>query len=260
MKPVCIIIPVYKSILTEYESISFKQYRKILGNYPTYVISPKGLKLPKELGGISNLKREYFDSYYFSGIPGYNSLMLSSAFYERFSSYKFMLIYQLDAFVFRDDLAKWCDANYDYIGAPWFKNYGEGSSAIDLFAVGNGGLSLRKIETFIKTIKCQTKFEILRDVFWDLRHFKSIKKYFIGTKLATASERYLIKYTANEDVFWSLIAKNYAKNFSVASIEVALQFSFENSPETLFGINKGLPFACHKWENYIPFWKKHILD
>ena len=33
-----------------------------------------------------------------------------------------MLIYQLDAFVFQDDLAYWCQQNYDYIGAPWLRD------------------------------------------------------------------------------------------------------------------------------------------
>ena len=30
-----------------------------------------------------------------------------------------MLIYQLDAYVFKDELLNWANKGYDYIGAPW---------------------------------------------------------------------------------------------------------------------------------------------
>jgi hypothetical protein len=34
---------------------------------------------------------------------------LSASFYERFLDTKYILIYQLDAFVFKDELQEWCD-------------------------------------------------------------------------------------------------------------------------------------------------------
>lgn len=44
--------------------------------------------------------------------------MLEADFYRRFGKYKYMLIYQLDAFVFSDKLLDFCEMGYDYIGAP----------------------------------------------------------------------------------------------------------------------------------------------
>lgn len=44
--------------------------------------------------------------------------MLSAEFYDRFAAYEYVLIYQLDAFVFADRLAEFCQMGYDYIGAP----------------------------------------------------------------------------------------------------------------------------------------------
>ena len=38
--------------------------------------------------------------------------------YSRFEKYEYMLIYQLDAFVFSDRLMEFVEAGYDYIGAP----------------------------------------------------------------------------------------------------------------------------------------------
>jgi hypothetical protein len=52
--------------------------------------------------------------------------MLSIDFYKRFRDYKFILIYQLDAYVFRDELEYWCEQDYDFIGAPLIEN-GKGS-------------------------------------------------------------------------------------------------------------------------------------
>jgi hypothetical protein len=47
---------------------------------------------------------------------------LSEEFYQAFTDFEFMLIYQLDAFVFRDELADWCRSGYEYIGAPWLRD------------------------------------------------------------------------------------------------------------------------------------------
>ena len=50
------------------------------------------------------------------------NLMLSPFFYESFLDFKYVLIHQLDVFIFKDELNYWCNQNYDYIGAPWFKD------------------------------------------------------------------------------------------------------------------------------------------
>ena len=49
---------------------------------------------------------ETFDPGYFKSIQGYNRLLLSTGFYERFLASAYLLICQLDVFVFRDDLAE----------------------------------------------------------------------------------------------------------------------------------------------------------
>ena len=65
-----------------------------------------------------------------------------------------MLIVQTDAWIFKDELQKWCNMEYDYIGAPWCHlcknvhncNYEEVADQKSI--VGNGGLSLRYIKKF----------------------------------------------------------------------------------------------------------------
>src|SRR3546814_12069713 len=63
-----------------------------------------------------------FDDGYFKDISSYNSLMMSSAFYQSFLEYKYILIHQTDAFVFNNELKEWCEKDFDYIGDPWLRN------------------------------------------------------------------------------------------------------------------------------------------
>jgi hypothetical protein len=91
-----------------------------------------------------------FDPDFFRNTTTYSALLISAGFYAAFASYDFILIHQLDVFVFRDELADWCARGYDYIGAPWFDVdwFGEVRDAWPPATrdnvVGNGGFSLRR--------------------------------------------------------------------------------------------------------------------
>src|SRR4029079_3572600 len=85
----------------------------------------------------------------------YNRLMNIPYFYRHFLEYDYILIYQLDTFVFENNLEEWCNMNIDYVGAPWINstwvnNLKKKISWIDkfIYPVGNGGLSLRKVKLF----------------------------------------------------------------------------------------------------------------
>jgi hypothetical protein len=49
----------------------------------------------------------------------YSQLLMSKEFYELFIEYDYIIIYQLDCFVFKDSLENWLYTGFDYIGAPW---------------------------------------------------------------------------------------------------------------------------------------------
>jgi hypothetical protein len=239
MEKVCVVVPMYKSILNDYERISLEQVKKVLSKHALKVVSPHSLSLKDIDLGKASVER--FDDSYFASISGYNRLMLSSDFYRRFLGYEYVLIYQLDAFVFRDELDYWCNQKYDYIGAPWmcfpwyenrdrmthiqnaFKKIG--ISIKSRSVVGNGGLSLRKIKSFYRN-------SIL---------FKPITR----------------KWLENEDMFWGLIVTLINPFFKVPDLHIAIKFSFEACPELAYKSNNfNLPFGCHAWERYdINFWK-----
>ena len=129
---VAVVIPFYKNNITGYEMIALQQCERVLAAYPKIAIKPDKLIFPVETTEISFTHVLSFDNHYFNDLAGYNRLMLSAEFYEKFSDYEYILIYQMDCFVFKDELSFWCGQNLDYIGAPWIrKTYHK--NAIEMF-------------------------------------------------------------------------------------------------------------------------------
>src|ERR1035438_315900 len=103
MHKVAVIIPFYQDSLSEYEIIALEQCEKVLHAYPKIAIKPQSLVLPEATKKYNFSNEVSFEDKYFEGIKGYNSLMLSELFYSKFLDYEYILIYQLDAFVFKDE-------------------------------------------------------------------------------------------------------------------------------------------------------------
>ncbi|WP_044200236.1 DUF5672 family protein [Dyadobacter tibetensis] len=240
--PVAVVIPVYKSQLTVSERISLEQCIKILSAYPIIVAKPQSLCLSNLLAEYPNLETVSFEDRYFSNIAGYNALLISPHFYGMFRMYEFVLIYQLDAYVFRDELEQWCEAGYDYIGAPSlhhtaFDSLSEMEAATFSNALSthrivlNGGLSLRRIPAILRYLS-------IYNIFYPV-------------------------WKGNEDMLFSQDATRLMpmKLFlKTPTWKKALHFAFEKSPAASYALTGGqLPFACHAWERYDPsFWLTHI--
>jgi hypothetical protein len=243
IKLVVVVIPVYQPVLSDAEQMALQQCARVLGRYSIKIVKPASLKLDLEEFGFSDCELVDFDDRYFKDIDGYNALMISSHFYERFLSFRYVLIYQLDAYVFRDELAEWCAKDFDYIGAPTlhrdiFDSLPAGASETYKQALSahrfvlNGGLSLRKVKSFIRYLKIYNTF--------------------------------YPAWKGNEDMLFSqeatrlLPMKLFMKQ---PRWYEAIQFSFEKSPAATFELtNRKLPFACHAWERYDPeFWKPYIV-
>jgi hypothetical protein len=263
MEEVAIVIPIYKTELTLEENKSLESYLRHLSSYETRIVAPESLVIPNKIKSINKIKIVRFKDIYFKNIDGYNKLLLSYSFYSKFIDFKYILIYQLDAFVFKDELMFWCDKDYDYIGAPWFEDFLDRENGKDLWCVGNGGFSLRKIQTFLQILRVQSKVEILKDIFWHARKFQFSeirKNYFYRGSIISKRERKILNFNDNEDKFWALYASEYIENFKKPDCITALGFAFENSPEYLYELNdKKLPFGCHKWEKWMLFWKDRLI-
>jgi hypothetical protein len=180
-----------------------------------------------------------------------------------------MLIYQLDVFIFKNELDYWCAKKYDYIGAPWFENFSTKNDTNRLWAVGNGGLSLRNIPSFIKTFHSNKKPFSLIDI-WNLYSNHTLMSkivrvpkmvYLFFSSKNNINKIYKI-FSESEDRFWSFFAQKLNKDFKIAPIEEALQFAFESNPRKMYELNHSqLPFGVHAWEKYDKeFWRPFILE
>lgn len=240
---IAVVIPYYKAELTKLEEKSFTQCLKILKNYDTILALPEGLEIKFNTSGS---KTQWFNREYFQNIAGYNKLMLSSEFYERFLPYDYILIHQLDSFVFRDELRYWCDKKYDYIGAPWLATRTLLSSLLAplasrskkkrkpiFYKVGNGGFSLRRTHTF---------HEIAKKLKHDI-HIQLTER---------TGEIY-----CNEDVYWSLRVPELYPDFAIPPYREAVKFAIDRKPRIAFKLNNNkLPFGCHGIDKpkVIKFW------
>lgn len=217
---VAVVIPYYHENLTELEKISYVQCIKILSDYPIILLVPDKMRDTEYPHGKGILSVK-IPSRWFESVDSYNKMMLDLEFYQHFEKYEYLLIYQLDAFVFEDRLEEFCNYGFDYIGAPWLggaRYYRDLSRYI--YYVGNGGLSLRKVKTFIQIL----------------------------------SKVDMTKIDCPEDLFWSSCQ---SECFRVAPVDIALQFSFEQHVQKCWDLNKKrLPFGCHAWQKYnFSFWK-----
>ena len=177
LKDVLVIIPIYSSTPSKEELASFKQCVKILGGHPICIISYNGLNLNEYLKYTKNVHIKYFSLHFFESIDTYSDLLRNHVFYLSFKEYKYILIYQLDAWVFKDELLKWCNKGYDYIGAPWFEHYGCHKEGDKLWKVGNGGLSLRRTKRFIQLTNPKRRLKNTIEVFKsEYNNIKSIPK------------------------------------------------------------------------------------
>ncbi len=231
-KQVVICIPIYKNTLSPFEQASLKQLNKILGNYPRVFFAPDTLKFDFGTYG-EGIRIERFPDYYFSSVISYSALLLSREFYQRFTDYEYMLVYQTDAFVFEDRLQEFCNLDYDYIGAPIEK-----TNPIWYFIggrVGNGGLSLRKISSALHmldkwpAIAANTPLESL---FWQW-----------------------------EDLFWGYCGMQPELDFKVPTMKEAIEFAVQNDVLKAYKrMKKGWrPFGCHGWwQMDYEFWRPVI--
>ncbi len=256
-RDIVVVIPIYNRILSQQENVSLKQCVNILKEYSLVVIKPVSLDIDSILLCYPMLKVEEFSDHCFSSLRSYNKLVLDEEFYHRFSLYQYLLIYQLDAYVFRDELLDWAEKGYDYIGAPWLPLqptiqkkklmvkrlfYGITNNSLKLrkwkyleYEVGNGGLSLRKVEKMLKITQ----------------YYKSK----ILSLLADDQPFY------PEDVLLFVEIRKWRYRLKTPNYKEAMQFSWEVGAEWAYEYNgRRLPFGCHAWyhRDYYPFWSQII--
>lgn len=249
---VSIVIITEKTDLTDYERISLNRAMEVFSTYNKYLVISEKTD-PQNLIDPNNIKVIKLPESHFASVNSYSSLLLSNSFYEHFADSEFILIYQLDCFVFKNNLSDFFA--FDYVGAPWFNTQNHEAKAIirillfrrpltaiklivswylrkKISAVGNGGLSLRRVDKFIA---------ITTDL--------CIKKILAS---------WIRNERPHEDIFFSFVVPLFFKDFKIADIASAVKFSFETYPQKCYALNNHeLPIGCHAWAKHdIDFWRE----
>ncbi len=245
-KKLGIVIPLYKSEPSTYDIASLRQMLHVLHTHEFVFICENNFGFEQYLKLLPSdtlYSFVFFPKEFFSSTRGYNKLMLNHSFYEKFIKFEYILISQLDVWVFKNDMLDWCNKGYDYVGAPWinweWSNYYASHLTFPrrvahklgykkFNMVGNGGFSLRKVNSCIKNLK---------------RFYKAANDF-----------------QQNEDYFFSFDITSYNPFFKIPSVNEALKFAFDENPAEAFKLNNNqLPMACHAWPKYKDFWKDYIL-
>jgi Protein of unknown function (DUF5672) len=264
MSSIATITPFYRGTMSDDEKIALRHLRHFLGGYDNIAIAPPDLAIPVEGFAV-----ERFPAECFADLAAYNHLLLTEEFYARFSRYDYILIYQLDCLVFSNKLKEWCEAGWDYIGAPWLTDFAQkGGGKADLWHVGNGGFSLRRVNSCRRILREYGKWNAAR-FYWrhTSRHYAGAKRLLRLPKLALKLllirhplRHHLDQNVKMEDWFWGVDANDYIPGFKVPPPDLALSFAFEPDPAFCFERNgRQLPFGCHAWAKYDrKFWEPYL--
>ena len=169
-----IIIPLYKYDLYDYEIMSLKRIIKLYKDSEQYKIMflcDYNFDIDKLLNkyAIDEFVYSYynFDKQFFKSKIEYNLLCLNLETYTNLiGTYEYLLIYQLDAYIFDDQLEYWINKDYDYIGGyegvfGWHLIYDHLNKIFNdenirnnkNIIIMNGGFSLRKVNYCIDVIQ-----------------------------------------------------------------------------------------------------------
>ncbi|MGN0006284.1 MAG: DUF5672 family protein [Candidatus Gastranaerophilaceae bacterium] len=261
---VAVVIPIYSKYPTKDEKSSLIQCKKILGEHPTIVVCPQSLDV-SEYKFLTN-RFERFEDKNFKSVKSYSRLCLDVNFYKRFEDFEYILIYQPDGWVFKDELKKWCKQGYDYIGAPWFEGFEKADEKSKMLKeVGNGGMSLRNVKKHIKLFEKPFFIQSYSAIAEENRKHKIISNLLnIPVNICKYLSQYIIpsRYGTklNEDFYIAKYAKKIVPDFNFPTAETASKFAFENQPQRLYEMNgNNLPFLCHAFKKYdYEFWKNFI--
>ena len=258
---VAIVVPIYKQFknLDKSELKLIEQIKSVFINREIFIILPESLK--EDWKQNSGLKTIMFNDSYFEDKLSYSRLLCRKEFYESFSDFFYIQIIQTDCWVFEDKLDYFSILGLDYIGAPWMVDGFDGKPKEQLWKVGNGGFSLRKVKTFKSIIKQiesspKGKVPVFKHNQWTLKGI--LKKFGFRNNL-----KHYINESPGEDIFWSIYVPHVfsTEQFKIADPFTAASYSFEVLPDFLFReITKGsLPMGCHNWKNNnLQFWESYI--
>jgi len=257
---VVVLITVHQPTITPLEQISLRQCFKVLGRHPIRLVCPEGMDTSAYRAIIPKIEVDHIPPHWQSSYANFTQLKIEPFLYQRYAAYEYVLFYELDAFVFHDDLEKWCDKGLDYVGAPWFEGLVAAKEDSPVHGVGNGGFSLRKVSSMLRGRRSTRLWWRLLASEARRKPVQALRRAIIDLPRIALGKDTSLDFPRGEDNFWGLVVSRHLSWFKVASFDEARQFSFETLPRRLYKLNgERLPFGCHAWTRYdIDFFRPHV--
>jgi hypothetical protein len=262
-----VVVPTHKESLNGYEEMALINNLKVLCEWPCTICLPFGVSKNYYIQLVTKHKLNALvinlPEGYLGSIEKYNKLLLSPIFYEMFIDSKYILITQVDVWIFRDELKYWIDKKYDYIGAPLFLPQNREIKKLENLMLpygGNGGLSLRNVEKTLELTQTPKRYfslgKILIAIFFLARYhnwnFFKIFLYSVN-QLWHDPKAFREKHQIYEDVMISVFYAIYNRKYRVAPAKVSLGFSIEVHSsiflDSFFRFNS--PFGLHGYDKYL---------
>ncbi len=258
-----VVIPIPSPQLRPPEQLSLQRAFRLLAAHPLVLLCPAGRATAVAaaardvVGTAVPFALHAVPDPWMASVRAYNQLMLRPAFYAHYRAYSHLLIHQLDATVFADELLAWCQRPWDYIGPPCF-GPGDPFDPAQAAFIGVGGFSLRRIAAFEAALAAAPLVfrhadlrRHLRGWSWRGRlvmHARWLACRFSGgCRLPAPANRLAHWLGINEDVVFGRLLPAVRPGFRVAPYDEALRFGIDRHVgEQLQRLGR-LPFGAHAW-------------
>ncbi len=279
-------IPVHTAKLNKYEIISIRSHFSKLKNHDIFILIPESKK--NKIISVLEKNKIYRSAYkihevkdiYLNHSDNFQILMLKPEFYNFYKSYTHILLAQMDAYTFSDQLISWCKKDLHYIGAPCY--YYDRNWTNKLYFCGVGGFSLRSIKKTLEVLKKNQDIYKFNDFIIQSKNhnFKGklilflkyvatkvlrkdrLRRSFIKSKL----DKFLrgLYIFINEDEIYGYYLPKYNASFKVGNLNQSKNFCLNSNVKNLLkNIAPKYPFGAHAWFNYpenLKEWRKHIEE
>lgn len=249
--PTCaVLIPVYRETPDAMERALLSHCLQVFSRRPCLIVHPQGMHLARyeELTRGTACRYVALPSSHFTSPITYNEMLLEPSFYRTFMGYEYILMHQLDSWVFADRLDEFLSLNVDYIGCAPPREQ----------AKQDGGLSLRRTVACMEACKRAHTLDgislLLRKRYMGLGDLWAI----IRRHLALPIDKR--RPYRSEDSFFTFAAAICVDGFRVATTEQAMRFGFCENPAWLYRQTGALPMGCHApyGNGHADFWHLHI--
>lgn len=256
-KPV-IVVPTHLCALGADAWFSLRRLRRVLNNYPIVLVVPESLDVKSLVAVLRPETIIRVGNEWMASIGSYNELMISPVIWSKLGAYSHALVHEPDALVLSDQLKRWCESEWSYIGAPWFSGYTAAREGSRVIGVGNFGFSLHDLRVIRTIISENPRWYGIRALAGDLL-LRGMREGQVRRILGLTSRKSLdgtyqgahTYFQGYCDTFWTRYGPKMNSLYRVAPWRVAMQFAWEVNPRTCARMSScQQPFGIHAWAKY----------